>query len=70
MVYAIKYTETYARTYFVDADLYDQAVEKLNQALQNDKIEGPNYCIDCGFFDVTNSYTGEELNKNIDVKEG
>lgn len=69
MKYAIRYTETYARTYFVEAESYEESLEKLENALSTDSVDGPNYCIGCDFFNKTTSFTDEEIEKvSIDVR--
>lgn len=45
MTHAIKYRETYESTYFIQADTFEEACEKLEDAIQNGKINGPEECV-------------------------
>ena len=45
MTYFINYAETYADTYRVEADSYDEAVFKLSEDIKSGREPGPNNCI-------------------------
>lgn len=67
--FAIKYYETYARTYYVEGNNFDEASDKLYNAIFEGKIDGPEECIDA----ETEDFTCDELlyyldNNNLDVK--
>ena len=64
VTYAINYMETYERTYFVKADSYDEAEEKLKNAIMEGEIDGPEYCVDSKYEDVTDCFSMEELKIN------
>lgn len=51
--FAIKYKETYARTYYVEADTYEDACEKTWEAIHEGKVKAPDICIGGNFEDET-----------------
>lgn len=67
--YAIRYKETYARTYYVEADTYEEGCEKIRHAIMKSKVEDPDICIDSGYEDET-EYHLEHLEDDdyLDVK--
>ena len=54
--YAIRYSETYSDTYIVEADSYTEAKEKVYDAICDNDVIGPEYCTECHFMDVSESY--------------
>ena len=63
----IEYTETYANTYTVEAESFEEATEKLLEDIMNGRERGPEDCVNSDFKDVTEeeiklvSLTDEEL---------
>lgn len=49
----IEYTETYANTYTVEAETFEEAIEKLLEDIMNGREEGPEDCVNSDFKDVT-----------------
>lgn len=47
--YEIRYTETYARTYYVTADSFEEAKDKLFEMINDGKEKGPDECINSNF---------------------
>ena len=45
MTHAIKYRETYERTYFIQADTFEEACKNLEDAIQNGNFDGPEECV-------------------------
>lgn len=69
MKFAVKYTETLARTYFIEADSYEESLEKLAEALDENKISAPSYCINCAYSNKTSTFTNKELEEiKTDIK--
>ena len=68
--FAILYTESYARTYFVEAADYDHAKDKLQQAMWDGNVDGPDECSDSSYMDVTTRFQRQDLNddRNLDVE--
>ena len=60
-IFAISYTETYERGYFVKATSFDEACEKRGDAIMNGQVDGPEYCIDSSYLDTTGDFTQKEL---------
>lgn len=66
--FEIKYTETYANTYTVEAETFEEAIEKLLDDIENGRERGPEDCVNSDFKDVTEeeqkliSITNTELN--------
>ena len=52
MKYAIRYEEILADTYFVEADSFSEAKEKLDKALRNGEISSPDSFQECNFSDL------------------
>ena len=68
-IYAISYTERYRRDYFVKASSFDEACEKLEDAIMNGQVKGPEYCIDSSYLNTTGDFTQRELEVvKVDVK--
>lgn len=67
--FAIRYTETYGKTYYVEADTYEDACEKTREAIMHNKVDAPDICIDSGYEDET-KYHLENLedDDNLDIK--
>ena len=67
--FAITYEETYARTYYVEADTYLKACNKLEDAIMNDKVDAPDICVNGVYKNVT-EYHVESLKNDdyLDVK--
>lgn len=63
MIHAVYYTETYCRTYFVEADDFPEACEKLQSAIEEGVVDGPECCCDSGYKNVTSEYAAEELRR-------
>ena len=61
--FAIEYKETYSAQYIVEADSFEEACDKLTDAIQNDKVDAPEYCEYSTFIDNTGDYTEEEIEK-------
>jgi hypothetical protein len=70
MTHAIKNLETYERTYFVQADTFDEAREKLEDAIQNGKINGPEECSDTEYINDSEGWDPDYFNDpvNLDLK--
>ena len=51
--FAIDYRESFSRTYVVEAESYDEAQEKLANAIMNGEVEAPDNCYDSGYNDST-----------------
>lgn len=71
--FAITYNECYSKTYIVDGEDYDQAQEKLTEAIMNGDVDGPDNCYDSGYSDSTNLYkrimpSSLTEDKYVDVK--
>ena len=49
MKYEITYTESYARTYLIEADSKDEAIEKLEEDIQEGRVAGPDNCYDSDY---------------------
>lgn len=61
MKFAIEYRETYTDSYFVEADSYEEACEKIQDAIQNGKLEGPENCWSSEFHDITQECSSKDL---------
>lgn len=48
-VFEIRYNETYSKSYNVKADSFEQAKDKLYNALLNGDVDGPDCCIGSSF---------------------
>ena len=57
--FAIEYSETFSNVYFVEAETFDEGVEKIDKAISEDEIDGPEECSDCEYADVTQEYEHE-----------
>ena len=70
MVHAINYKETYERTYFVKADTYEEACDKLREAIEEGDVEGPDNCCDTEYTDDSEGWNPDYFNDpgNIDVE--
>ena len=68
--FAIRYKETYARTYYVEADTYEDACEKIWEAIHESKVKAPDVCIGGNFEDETNYHSVCDLNNdnNLDIR--
>lgn len=64
-VFEIRYNETYSRNYTVKGVNYNQAVDKLQNALLNGDVDGPDCCIGSSFEII--SYDTDE-NCKVDVE--
>lgn len=47
--FSVIYWEQYASIYEVNAESYEEACEKVEEAIANGNIEGPMLCVDSGF---------------------
>ena len=70
MTHAIKYRETYERTYFVKADTFEEACEKLEDAIQNGNIDGPEECVAVEYINDSEGWDPDYFNDpvNLDLK--
>lgn len=68
MTHAIKYRETYERIYFVQADTFDEACEKLEDAIQNGLVNGPYICSDSEYINDSERWNLDYLNKTLDIE--
>lgn len=70
-IFAINYSETYERTYFVAAENFEEAEELLSDALMHGKVQPPEYCIDSEYKNITECWQDEVsqtiVTDNIDV---
>ena len=66
-VHAIRYSETYTRTYMVKGDSFEQAKDKLMDALMEGALDGPEECTGSEYVDITDSIDSDYL-KNIDIE--
>ena len=62
MIYAIKYRETYEKTYFVKAETFNLARKKLKDNIREGNIDGPECCCKTEFIDDSKEYDAKELN--------
>lgn len=67
--FAIEYSETYSKMYYVDADNYYEGVDKLQEAIREGTVEGPDQCTDSDYIDVTNEQYNWALadDHNLDI---
>lgn len=68
---AVTLTESYSRTYYVEADSYDEAKEKLDEAIREGKVDGPDECCSVEYKDDTDEYNGvspERMKRLVDVE--
>lgn len=49
MKYEVTYTESYARTYEVEADSKDEAIEMVNEGICEGRLKGPDDCYDSDY---------------------
>lgn len=47
--FSVTYMEQYASIYEVNAESYEEACEKVGEAIANGNVEGPTICIDSGY---------------------
>lgn len=59
--FAIEYSETYSRVYFVEADNFHNGVNKLQAAIMEGDVESPKQCSDSDYVDLTGSQDDETL---------
>ena len=64
MKYAIKYQETYERIYFVQADTFEKASEKLEDAIQNGNIDGPEECVAVEYINDSEGWDPDYFNNS------
>lgn len=50
MKYEITYTESYAKTYIIEANSRDEAVEKVEEGIRNGDLDGPDQCYDSNYY--------------------
>ncbi len=59
MKYEVTYTESYARTYVVEADSKDEAIDMVSEGIYGGQLKGPDNCYD-------SNYTVSIINKKED----
>lgn len=73
-VFAVNRRETYEKTYFIIADTYEEAVEKLDIAFEIGSVLSPAFaddsdCLDEVSKNETDGFTKEYMMHNLDIKE-
>ena len=64
MTHAIKYQETYESTYFIQADTFKEACEKLRDAIQNGNINGPEDCVATKYINDSEGWDQDYFNNS------
>lgn len=67
--FAIKYSETYSKVYYVDADNYYKGVDKLQEAIEEGTVNGPDQCSDSAYMNVSDKQDDGALedDRNLDI---
>ena len=68
--FAVKYTETFARLYYVEADDFDQACNKLADEILYGNVDAPDDCYDTIYEDLSDVIAMHVLmdDNRLDVK--
>lgn len=67
--FAVRFQETYSKLYYVEAENFDDACEKLEDAMMNEEVDAPEDMWDSEYIDVTEAYIEDLKNDDLlDVK--